>query len=131
MNTGNVSNCNFVANEAAKNGGAVFFQTYLYVNVINGYFEGNSAHDDGGAIFCYNPAVIVDSCIFKTDSDTTNCTRILSPTLNADDFNSVCGSGDKLTFDLKTNGSMPISNGNILISVYTLLMILGLAIMPV
>jgi len=113
----NVINCSFVANEAAKMGGAVFFQTYLYVNVINGYFEGNSA-PEGGAIFCYTPAVTTDSCIFKTDSDTTNCTNILSPTLEVYDFYSVCGSGEKLTFNLTTNSGMPITNGKILITVF-------------
>ena len=113
----NVINCSFVANKAAKMGGAVFFQTYLYVNVINGYFEGNSA-PEGGAIFCYNPTVTADSCIFKTDSDTTNNTEILSPSLEVYDFYSVCGSGEKLTFNLTTNGGMPITNGKISMTVF-------------
>ena len=85
-------------------------------NVTNCYFEGNSA-PEGGAIFCYTPAVTADSCIFKTDSDTTNNTEILSPTLEVYDFYSVCGSGEKLTFNLTTNSGMSITNGNISIIV--------------
>ena len=113
----NVTNCSFVANEAAKMGGAVFFMTPQQDNVTNCYFEGNSA-PEGGAIFCYNPNVTADSCIFKTDSDTTNNTEILSPTLEVYDFYSVCGSGEKLTFNLTTNSGMPITNGNISITVF-------------
>ena len=112
-----VTNCSFVANEAASRGGAVFFMTPQQDNVTNCYFEGNSA-PEGGAIFCYNPTVTADSCIFKTGSDTTNCTNILSPSLNVYDFYSVCGSGEKLTFNLTTNSGMPITNGNISIIVY-------------
>ena len=111
-----VTNCSFVANEAASRGGAVFFMTPQQDNVTNCYFEGNSA-PEGGAIFCYTPAVTADSCIFKTDSDTTNNTEILSPTLEVYDFYSVCGSGEKLTFNLTTNSGMSITNGNISIIV--------------
>ena len=38
--------------------------------------------------------------------------------MNVDNFTTVYGSGEKLTFDLKTNSSIPVTNGNILISVY-------------
>jgi len=114
----NVINCSFIANEAVNRGGAVFFMTPEQVNVTNCYFEGNSA-PEGGAVFCYRWAVTADSCIFKTDSDTTNNTDILSPTLNVYGFYSVHGSGEKLTFNLTTNSGMPITNGNISITVYS------------
>jgi len=112
-----VINCSFVANKAATRGGALFFMVPEQVNVINSYFEGNSA-PEGGAILCYRWAVTADSCIFKTDSDTTNNTEILSPKLEVDNFYSVWGSGEKLTFNLTTNSSMPITNGKILITVF-------------
>ncbi len=112
----NVINCSFVGNKASTRGGAVLFQTFNS-NLANCYFEGNSA-PEGGAIFCYNPTVTADSCIFKTDSDTTNNTEILSPTLNVYGFYSVCGSGEKLTFNLTTNSGMPITNGKISIRVF-------------
>jgi len=38
--------------------------------------------------------------------------------LNVDNFTSFYGSNEKLTFDLKTNSSIPVTNGNILISIY-------------
>ena len=89
--TGTVSNCNFADNSASR-GGAILSVPYL--------------------------GVTVDTCIFKTDSDTTFNTRNLPPTLNVDNFTTVYGSGEKLTFDLKTNSSIPVTNGNISISVY-------------
>ena len=113
----NVINCSFVANEATNRGGAVFFMTQQQVNVTNCYFEANSA-PEGGAIFCYTWAVTADSCILKTDSDTTNNTLILSPKLNVYDFYSVYGSGENLTFNLTTHMGMPINNGNISMFIY-------------
>jgi len=114
----NVTSCSFVANAAANQGGAVFFMSNQDVNVTICYFEGNSAKN-GGAIFTWNPSIFADSCIFKTDSDTINNTIILPPILNAYNFISVFGSGEKLTFNLTTTMShMPITNGKILISVY-------------
>ncbi|WP_298502701.1 Ig-like domain repeat protein [uncultured Methanobrevibacter sp.] len=115
-NQGNVTNCNFT-NNTASDGGAVYFRT-TQGNVINSYFEGNSANR-GGAIFCFiGWAVTADSCILKTDLDTTFNTYIIPPTLNVENFTTFYSSGDKLTFDLKTNSSIPVTNGNISISVY-------------
>ena len=113
----NVINCTFVANEATNRGGAVFFMTNQQVNLTNCYFGSNSA-PEGGAIFCYRWAVTADSCILKTDSDTTNNTLFLSPSLTVYDFYSVYGSGEKLTFNLTTNSGMPITNGNISMTIY-------------
>ena len=62
--------------------------------------------------------VTVDTCIFKTGSDTTYNTDNLPPVLNVDNFTTVYGSGEKITFDLKTNSGVPVSDGNISISVY-------------
>ena len=115
---GNVADCNFTGNSAEKEGGAVFF---LKINgvVTSCNFENNSDSYGGGAILCYSGwAVTADSCIFKTTSDTTYNTVTLPPTLNFDNFTTVYGSGEKLTFDLKTNSGIPITDGVISISVY-------------
>ena len=113
--TGNVINCNFVDNSANNDGGAVFF--YRTGNVINCNFVENSA-SRGGAIFSNQRYTTADTCIFKRNSGDNVNTVIYPPTLNVDDFTTVYGSGDKLTFDLKTNSSIPVTNGNISISVY-------------
>jgi len=115
-NSGTVSNCNFTNNSATVNGGAVYFHSTG--NVSNCNFAGNTAVY-GGAILCVNYlGVTAETCIFKSDSDTTFNTHNLPPTLNVNNFTTVYGSGEKLTFDLKTNSSIPVPNGNILISVY-------------
>ena len=140
LDAGNVLNCNFMGNTAA-NGGAVFFKNRG--DVLNCNFINNTAYSWGGAVyfdeegtvtncnFVNNHAnkggsilslkwwtVTADTCIFKTDSDSPYNTHNLPPTLNVDNFTTVYGSGEKLTFDLKTNSSIPVTNGNILISVY-------------
>ena len=118
MNSGPVTNCSFVNNTATDNGGAVYFKS-KDGDVINCNFAGNSAVNDGGAIYCSQGwAVTADTCIFKTDSDTTFNTDILQPTLNADNFTTFYGLGEKLTFDLKTNANISVTNGNISISIY-------------
>ncbi|WP_407453476.1 right-handed parallel beta-helix repeat-containing protein [Methanobrevibacter sp.] len=115
-----MTNCNFTDN-SAEHGGAIYYTDFYgqgNANVINCIFINNSAND-AGAILC-NPdnSVVADTCIFKTGSDTTKIIRILSPTLDVDDFTTFYNFGDKLTFDLKTNSSMPVTNGNISISIY-------------
>jgi len=137
---GNVTNCNFTDN-TATHGGAVYFNSNGEVTNCN--FTDNTATYDGGAIrfdgegtatncnFSNNSAslggailsqqwwvVTADTCIFKTDSDTTFNTHNLPPTLNVNNFTTFYNSGEKLTFDLKTNSSIPVTNGNISISVY-------------
>ena len=119
LNDANVTNCNFTNNAAAYGGGAI----YLYVRsanstVTNCIFVKNTS-PEGGAIFSrIDLGATVDICIFKTDSDTTYQTRIIPPTLDVDNFTTAYDSGEKLTFDLKTNSSMPVENGIISISVY-------------
>ena len=142
MGSGAVSNCNFTDNSATADGGAVYLDDGA---VTNCNFNGNSASNDGGAlyfkrltgtvaicsfdgnsasrwgvIFCEETlGVTVDTCIFKTDSDTTVNTRIRPPVLKVDNFTTPYGSNKKLTLDLKTNSSIPVTNGNISISVYS------------
>ena len=117
---GNVTNCNFTNNKATGDdsyGGAVFF--YNQGTVTNCNFTNNVAGEWGGAILSVQYlGVTADTCIFKTDSDTTFNTNNLQPTLNVDNFTTVYSSGDKLTFDLKTNSGKQVNNGNISISVY-------------
>ena len=141
LNNGEVTNCNFTNNTASGSGGAVFFKSNGEVTNCN--FTGNTASGDGGAVWIYSGTVTncnfsnnsasrggailsqqwwvvtADTCIFKTDSDTTFNTHNLPPTLNVNNFTTVYGSGEKLTFDLKTNSSIPVTNGNISISVYS------------
>ena len=139
--TGTVSNCNFTGNTATYNGGAVYFSNTGTVSNCN--FTDNTAYGDGGAVFFFGQGTVTncnfsnnsasrggailslqwwvvtaDTCIFKTDSDTTFNTHNLPPTLNVNNFTTFYNSGEKLTFDLKTNSSIPVTNGNILISVY-------------
>ena len=116
--TGTVLNCSFTDNTATDNRGGAVFIYYGPCTLTNCIFNGNSAKNGSAISSETNLAVAADTCIFKKDSDTTYQTRILSPTLNADNFTTVYGSGEKLTFDLKTNSSIPITNGNISISVY-------------
>ena len=113
--TGTVSNCNFADNTAGEWGGAILMDSG---NVTNCYFADNSAYQGGAILSVGYLGITVDTCIFKTGSDTTYNTRNLPPTLNVDNFTTVYGSGEKLTFDLKTNSSIPVANGNISISVY-------------
>ena len=139
VNMGTVSICNFINNTATDEGGAVMLGEGT---VINCNFTGNTVTGEGGAIridygivlickFTNNSAnnggaifglfvsdVTFDTCILKTDSDTITPTRILPPTLNVDNFTTFYGTNEKLTFDLKTNSSIPVPNGNISISVY-------------
>ena len=118
MNSGTVTNCNFVNNAATGKdswGGAIVM---YYGSVSNCNFADNSA-DSGGAILSVPYlGVTADTCIFKTDSDTTFNTNNLQPTLNVDDFTTFCGTGEKLTFNLTTNSGIPVTNGKISISLY-------------
>ena len=117
MFSGSVTNCNFTNNQATGTnswGGAIIFLGTG--NVTNCNFADNSAYE-GGAIFSSYWST-ADTCIFKTGSDTTFNIGILPPMLNVDNFTTFYGSGEKLTFDLKTNSNIPVTNGNIPISVY-------------
>ena len=113
--TGSVSNCNFTDNTASSDGGAVYFSRTGSVSNCN--FTDNSANH-GGAIFSLQWFSTADTCIFKRNSGDNVNTVIYPPTLNVNNFTTVHGSGEKLTFDLKTNSSIPVTNGNISISVY-------------
>ena len=113
--TGTVTNCNFTNNTATSQGGAIRFS--LSGTVTNCNFADNSA-SSGGAIFSRLWYTTADTCIFIRNSGGDVNTVIYPPTLNVDNFTTVYGSGEKLTFDLKTNSSIPVTNGNILISVY-------------
>ena len=114
--TGTVTNCNFVNNTASEEGGAVYFSNTGEVTNCN--FVNNHA-DSGGAIFSNQLYTAADTCIFKRNSGDNVNTVIYPPTLKVDNFTTVYGSGEKLTFDLKTNSSIPVTNGNISISVYS------------
>ena len=116
LDEGAVTNCNFIDNQATGNGGAVYFNKLG--NVTNCYFNNNTVDGGGGAIHSMKWATVADACIFKTSSDTKVNVVTSSPTLNVDNFTSFYGSGEKLTFDLTTNSGIPITNGNISISVY-------------
>ena len=69
----------------------------------------NSANE-GGAIYSLKWYTTADTCIFKKSSAKNINTVIFPPTLNVDNFTTVYGSGEKLTFDLKTNSSIPVTN---------------------
>ena len=112
---GTVTNCNFAGNTADYGGGAVYFLGTG--NLSNCNFAGNTA-DYGGAIYSLGWFTTADTCIFKRNSGDNVNTFICPPTLNVDNFTTVYGSGEKLTFDLKTHSSIPVTNGNISISVY-------------
>ena len=116
--TGTAINCNFINNTASIRGGALLFadlQSYSKATICT--FINNSALNSGAIGSANRYLVIADTCIFKTNSDTRSAV-IRSPTLNVNNFTTVYGSGEKLTFDLKTNSSIPVTNGNISISVY-------------
>ena len=115
FDTGSVINCNFTKNSASTNGGAVCFGSTGSVTNCN--FVDNSA-STGGAIFSKEWFSTADTCIFKRNSAGNKNAVYLPPTLNVDNFTTFYGSGGKLTFDLKTNSSIPVTNGNISISVY-------------
>ena len=116
MYSGTVTNCNFINNSAKNDGGAVFF--YGEGNVTNCNFTNNTATYQGGAILSWNWYTAADTCIFKRNSGENFNVVIYPPTLNVDNFTTLYGSDEKLTFDLKTNSSIPVTNGNISISVY-------------
>ena len=116
MYSGNVSNCNFANNSASVYGGAIRMQSG---SVENCKFSDNSASKGGAILSMPWLGVTYDSCIFKTDSDTTYNTRNFSPTLNVDNLTTFYESGEKLTLDLRTTiSNVPITDGNISISVY-------------
>ena len=114
---GAVTNCTFINNKGGQysRGGAIF-NTNGNVAVTNCYFSGNYA-GEGSDIYSEAYSVTADTCIF-TDTGTTYNVQIVPPTLNVDDFVTLNNSGEKLTFDLKTNSGMSVNNGNISISVY-------------
>ncbi len=117
--SGNVTNCNFTNNKATgyfSDGGAVYFQSTGEMTNCN--FVDNSANR-AGAIFSKQEYTAADTCIFKRNSGEDFNVVIYPPTLDVDDFTTFYGSGEKLTFDLKTNiSNVPVTNGNISISVY-------------
>ena len=105
---GTVTNCNFAGNTADYGGGAVYFLGTG--NLSNCNFADNSA-SHGGAIYSLGWFTTADTCIFKRNSGDNVNTFICPPTLNVNNFTTVYGSGEKLTFDLKTNSSIPVTNG--------------------
>ncbi|WP_406532741.1 Ig-like domain-containing protein [Methanobrevibacter sp.] len=114
---GAVTNCTFINNIAdTYSWGGTIFNANGLVTVTNCYFSGNYAQE-GSDIYSETYPVTADTCIFK-DTGTTYNVDIVPPTLNVDDFITLNNSGEKLTFDLKTKGGMPVDNGNISISVY-------------
>ena len=122
---GNVTKCNFTENYARRYGGAIFFGKSDSGNMVtNCIFKDNSAGINGGAgtnggaiaSIDYNGAIF-DTCIFKTNSDTTINIIKRSPTLYIDDFEAVYNSGEKLTLDLRTYSGIPVDNGIISIRV--------------
>ena len=112
-----VTNCTFADNTASINGGAIYFLVSRS-EMINCNFIANSATGSGGAVFSEQYYNTADACIFKTSSDTKYNTVTRSPTLNVNNFTTFYGSGEKVTFDLKANNSMPITNGNINITLF-------------
>ena len=166
ISSGNVENCNFAGNNGTYNGGAVYFTDYATVtncnfidnkatdnngfggavhfsnfgtaincnftnnkaycggaidmhsgNVINCNFTNNQA-SSAGAIYSQEQYTTADTCIFKTNSGENVNTVIFPPTLIVDNFTTFYGLNKKLTFNLKTNSGIPVTNGNISISVY-------------
>ena len=114
---GAVTNCTFINNIAdTYSWGGAIYNTNGNVAVTNCYFSGNYA-GEGSDIYSESNSVTADTCIFK-DTGTTYNVQIVPPALNVDDFVALNNSGEKLTFDLKTNSSMSVDNGNISISVY-------------
>ena len=137
---GSVSGSTFIGNSANVHGGAIFW-TSTGCSVFGSTFAGNSADWYGGAIFWQDTGTVIncnfesnsamkgnpiysnewgsvaDSCIFKNNYNNSN-TIIRSPTLDVDNFTSLYGSGEKITFNLTTNSGIPVTDGNISISVY-------------
>ena len=143
LHHGTVTNCSFTGNTATGDGGAIYYSYFRgQCTVTNCSFIGNTATGDGGAVYFVNNGAVsncnfadnsasragaiysvkwyttADTCIFKRNSGDNVNTVIYPPTLNVNNFTTVYGSGEKLTFDLKTNSSIPVTNGNISISVY-------------
>ncbi|MBE6503925.1 MAG: hypothetical protein E7Z76_06550 [Methanobrevibacter sp.] len=111
-----VTNCTFINNTAGIDfGGAISIQC-RNITVTNCYFSGNFGYGSSD-IYSSDYLVTADTCIFK-DAGATYNVDIVPPTLNVDDFTTFYGSGEKLTFNLTTNSGIPITNGNISISVY-------------
>ena len=115
VSNGNVTYCNFIDNHADL-AGAVCFEGKG--NVTNCYFINNSASNGGAILSMPWRTVTVDTCIFKTDSDTTFNTYDIPPILTVDNFTTDYNSGEKLVFDLKTNSGIPVNNANISMSLY-------------
>jgi len=120
-----VTNCTFEGNKASGYGGAIRIAETENENsfVINSKFINNRARI-GGAIYTYDPdfksPTTADTCLFKTSSDTTDNTIILLPTFNVDDFTSDYGSGENISFDLRTRiSSMKVNDANITIQVFS------------
>ena len=140
MYAGTVTKCNFTDNTAGSEGGAIY--TIYFSDLTNCNFTNNSAVN-GGAVYLGNGNVTIcnfidnsatqgdaiysrhlfstaDTCIFKRNSSENVNTVNLPPTLNVDNFTTFYGSGEKLSFDLRTNiSSIRVTNGNISISVYS------------
>ena len=112
-----VTNCNFTNNKAYCGGAIYFSSSGTTYEVRNCNFTNNQA-SSAGAIYSQEQYTTADTCIFKTNSGENVNTVIFPPTLIVDNFTTFYGSGEKLTFDLKTNSGIPVTNGNISISVY-------------
>ena len=111
MSGGSAINCTFIRNIAQNSyygykGGAMY-----ECSAINCKFIDNTAKE-GGAM----SGGSADTCIFVTSTDTLSGTSILKPSLNIYGLTNVY-TGEKLTFDLKTNSGMSINNGNISITI--------------
>ena len=111
-----VKNCNFINNTALCNGSAIYFLENGGVTNCN--FINNTALVNGSPIFSMRWFTTADTCIFKRNSGENVNTVISPPTLNVDNFTTVYGSGEKLTFNLTTDSGIQINNGKISISVY-------------
>ena len=109
---GTVENCNFTCNNANAEGGAIWIFTG---SVANCNFASNSA-EKGANIYSLSSGSTADTCIFKTEPNNYNV-LILAPTLNVDN-STIYKSNETLTFDLRTNSSIPVANGIISIRVY-------------
>lgn len=112
INQGTVENCNFTCNNANAEGGAIWIFTG---SVANCNFASNSA-EKGANIYSLSSGSTADTCIFKTEPNNYNV-LILAPTLNVDN-STIYKSNETLTFDLRTNSSIPVANGIISIRVY-------------
>jgi len=111
-----VTNCTFINNTAGKQLAGAINTLARNIVVTNCYFSENSGHECND-IYSEAYSVTADTCIFKDVGEIYNV-EVVPPTVNANDFITVNNSGEKLTFDLKTNSGMSVENGNISISVY-------------